>query len=417
MKTTNKIKAFILNGKLLFCMLLLICVKLSLAQAPPLGSIFSFGLFSSDGAINNLGPTYIADDVGVNVGGFNGFPPGTIVGQIHVADPVSVQAAIDLETAYAYLVGLTCDTVIGTSLGNNQVLTPNIYCLGAASTLNGDLILDGQGDPNALYIFKVDGALSTSVLSRIVLINSTSSSNIYWQVNGLFTLGDTSVFMGTIIVNAAITLSESSSVEGRVLSRTGAISLSNNTISIASSLDPLPIELIFFKSKCENQKAVLKWSTASETNNDYYLVERSFDGIDWKTIGIVDGSGNSNGLKNYSFIDEETFNDISYYRLKQTDFNETYTYSPIIDFKDCRENLTVVDIYPNPTNEKIYFLFNGDKELINSISIYNSLGEKVYHSDFYQPEINLSDKQEGIYYIHYVLTSETITKKLAIEKL
>lgn len=52
--------------------------------------------------------------------------------------------------------------VIGTTLGNNQVLTPNIYCLGAASSLNGDLILDGEGDPNAIFIFKINGALSTS---------------------------------------------------------------------------------------------------------------------------------------------------------------------------------------------------------------------------------------------------------------
>lgn len=302
MNTTNKIKAIILNGKLLFSMLFLICTKLILAQSPPLGTISSFGLFSSAGEINNVGPTYIADDVGVNVGAFNGFPPGTIVGQIHLADPVSVQAASDLETAYAFLVGVTCGSVIGTTLGNNQVLTPNVYCLGAASTLNGDLILDGQGDPNALYIFKIDGALSTSVLSKIVLINSTSSSNIYWQVNGLFTLGDTSVFKGTVIVNAAITLLERSSVEGRVLSRVGAISLRNSTISIASAVDPLPIELIVFKSECNNQKAILKWSTASEANNDYYLVERSFDGIDWKAIGIVDGSGSSSSLKNYSFI-------------------------------------------------------------------------------------------------------------------
>ena len=98
-------------------------------------------------------------DIGTNVGAFTDFPPGTVIGQIHTADAVSAQAATDVGLAYSQLVGLTCGGVIGTTLGGGQILTPKIYCLGAASSLTGDLILDGQGDPGSIFIFQIDGAL------------------------------------------------------------------------------------------------------------------------------------------------------------------------------------------------------------------------------------------------------------------
>ncbi|MGB3085216.1 MAG: ice-binding family protein, partial [Saprospiraceae bacterium] len=177
-------------------------------QIPNLGEATSFALFTAAGAFNNLGNTSIVGDIGTDVGAFSGFPPGILVGEIHVADATSAQAATDVDVAYSYLSSLTCGMVIGTTLGNNQVLTPNIYCLGAASSLNGDLILDGEGDPNAIFIFKINGALSTSTFSNVVLLNSASLCNVYWQVNGAFALGDGSVFRGTLLVNGAISLLE-----------------------------------------------------------------------------------------------------------------------------------------------------------------------------------------------------------------
>ena len=208
--------------------------NISLGQSPPnLGAASSFALFTAVGAFSNIGEaTYVIGDVGTNAGAFNAFPPGTVVGQIHVADATSAQAATDVDVAYSYLSGITCDSVIGTTLGNNQVLTPKVYCLGAASTLNGDLILDGQGDPDALFIFKIDGALSTSTFSNVVLINSASLCNVYWQINGAFSLGDSSVFRGTIVANGAISLLEGSSLLGKGLSRAGAIDLHNNYVAI-----------------------------------------------------------------------------------------------------------------------------------------------------------------------------------------
>ena len=198
------------------------------------GTAANFALFTAVGAFSNTGTTQVTGDVGTNAGAFTGFPPGTVTGQIHVADAVSLQAATDASLAYTYLDNLTCGSVLGATLGSGQVLTPNIYCIGTSSTLNGNLTLDGQGNPNAVFIFQIDGALSTGTYSNVLLINSASLQNVFWQVNGRFDLADYSVFRGTIVSNGAINLMESSSLLGRGLAIPGAISLQNNTVTIVS---------------------------------------------------------------------------------------------------------------------------------------------------------------------------------------
>ncbi|MCY7351044.1 MAG: DUF3494 domain-containing protein [Cytophagaceae bacterium] len=204
----------------------------SFGQAPNLGTAADFAVFTAVGAFANVGATNITGgDIGTNAGAFTGFPPGTVIGQIHVADPASAQAAIDVNTAYTSLSGVTCGPVLGTTLGNNQVLTPNVYCLGAASTLNGNLTLDGQADPNAVFIFKINGALSTTTSSTITLINGACWSNVYFQINGEVSLGTNSIFRGNILANGAISLLQGAALQGRALSRAGAISLHTNRIA------------------------------------------------------------------------------------------------------------------------------------------------------------------------------------------
>ena len=208
----------------------------SFAQAPALGSTSGFALFTSDGAFSNVGnATVVTGNVGNHVGQFTAFTPGTLIGQKHVADEVSTIAAIDVATAYSDLFSLTCGEVIDTLLGTNQVLYPKVYCIGKASTLKGDLILDAQGDQNAVFVFKINGALSTATFSNVVLRNSALLNNVYWQIGGAFSLGDSSVFRGTIIADGALNLLEGSTLLGRGLSKAGAISLHNNVVTLVNN--------------------------------------------------------------------------------------------------------------------------------------------------------------------------------------
>ncbi len=218
--------------------MLFIFPKVNFAQLPDLGAASGFVLYTAGGAFNAeiADISVVTGDVGTNAGAFFGFPPGTLTGQKHVADAVTAQAAIDVASAYNQLSALTCGSVITTTLGNGQVLAPKIYCLGAASTLNGDLTLDGQNDPNAIFIFKINGAFATGNFTNVLLINSASLCNVYWQINGAYTLGGYSVFRGNVIANGAIHLLQDSELYGRALSTAGAIDLHNNIVTIGFPL-------------------------------------------------------------------------------------------------------------------------------------------------------------------------------------
>ncbi len=280
----NKFKIMKIKFLPLLIAIFFLLPNTNFSQVPNLGVTSSFTLFTAAGAFNNLGTSTVTGDIGRNVGAFSGFPPGILVGQIHVADPISAQAASDVAIAYSYLAGLTCGLVIGTTLGNNQLLTPNIYCLGGASSLNGDLILDGQGNPNAVFIFQINGALSTSTFTNVILINSASICNVFWQINGAFALGDGSVFTGTLLVNGAISLLEGSSLLGRALSQAGAISLHNNVVTLV--LNPIAPTITGSSSTtiCQGDQVTLSgnpggtWSTGATspsittgTAGDYFV--------------------------------------------------------------------------------------------------------------------------------------------------
>lgn len=228
---------------------MLLMAQKNYAQVPTLGTTSSYALYTAVGAFSNVGASNITGNVGTNVGAFTGFPPGTLVGQIHVADPASVQAAIDVDVAYSGLAATTCGMVIGTTLGNGQSLTPNVYCLGAASILNDTLILDGEGKPNSLFIFKIDGALSTNTFAYVELKGGASACNVYWQVNGAFSLEANAHFAGTVVANGAINLGPGSSLDGRGLTREGAISVSNATVDVPNCC---LVRLVVKKEVCPN---------------------------------------------------------------------------------------------------------------------------------------------------------------------
>ncbi len=214
--------------------------NLNFAQtAPNLGVASPFALFTGTGAFNGDVGTSTLGDIGTNAGLFT--YPGTLVGTAHVMDAVSAQAATDVTAAFTALnVNNACGVVLGTPFGN-QTLGPNVYCLGGASVLTGTLTLDGGGNPNAVFIFKVGGALSTDDLSNITLINGASFCNVYFRVNGAVALGSSSVFRGTIVANGAISLGVGATLIGRGLATVGAISTNSNVVQLLPAcVNPAP---------------------------------------------------------------------------------------------------------------------------------------------------------------------------------
>ena len=117
----------------------------------------------------------------------------------------------------------------------------------------------------------------------------------------------------------------------------------------------LPIELTNFTAKQLNTKTQLEWVTASETNNNYFTVERSLDGINFTSIETVKGANNSTTTLDYGAFDEGPAVGINYYRLKQTDYNGDYKYSAVISVNYLSKGASFRNLHPNPANENVNF--------------------------------------------------------------
>jgi hypothetical protein len=208
---------------------LLTSSEVNFAQAPTLGTAANFVLFSTNGAVSNSGTLYLTKltgNVGANIGAVSGF--GNVDGQMHSGNAVTAQCASDLLLAYAELDAAIPDYFPGLLLGNGDTLPPGVYSVPGAATLDLDLTLDAQNDPNAVFIFQIEGALSTSAHSKVKLINGALACNVFWKVEGLMSMATGTTMRGTIVVNnAAISMSVLDTLEGRALSINGAVTVAS----------------------------------------------------------------------------------------------------------------------------------------------------------------------------------------------
>jgi len=199
------------------------------AQAPVLGATSDFALFSSNGAVSNTGLSQLTGNVGTNNGSSTNF--GNVDGVMHDADGATATAAAALTIAYNQLNSAIPNFFPAPLLGNGQTLTAGTYSIGQSATLNNTLTLDGGGSGNSVFIFKIQGAFSSAAGAQVLLTNGALACNVFWKVEGLVDLASNTSMKGTIIANnAAIILNTGTSLEGRALSTTGAVTVSGVTV-------------------------------------------------------------------------------------------------------------------------------------------------------------------------------------------
>ena len=150
------------------------------------------------------------------------------------------------------------------------------------------------------------------------------------------------------------------------------------TSGASGGCSPLPISLLSFTATPTQQGVSLNWSTASERNNDYFTISRSSDLENWEEVGTVKGSGNSNYKIDYDFTDIAPLDEVSYYRLKQTDYNgENESFDPVsVEINANRlENALVV--YPNPTKAGFDVQVYAKSMNLATVSVHNVAGKRV----------------------------------------
>jgi hypothetical protein len=229
--------------------------------APSLGSAVSFAVLGGTTVTNTITvtPTTINGDLGVSPGtAITGFAltnvivgPGTVTpgtgivtGTIHASDAVAAQAHSDAGSAYTFLVLQTCDfNYTGVTELGGRVLTPGVHCFASSAQVTGTLTLDFQGNPDAVFIFKIGSTLTTAVNSQVFVTNdgqNCDGANVFWAVGSSATIGVGTQFAGSILAFTSITLNTSATVSGRALAIGAAVTMDTNTVSVCGSGGTFP---------------------------------------------------------------------------------------------------------------------------------------------------------------------------------
>jgi hypothetical protein len=145
---------------------------------------------------------------------------------------ITARAAADTAALAVELAALPSDGPLGAVLGNGQIITPGVYDIVTPAAIQGVLTFDAQGDPDAIFVIRVNGALTSVAGSTIVLINGADAANIFWTSQGATALGANTTFSGTALaVGGAAGIGNSSTVDGRLLSTVGAVTTDTSVVT------------------------------------------------------------------------------------------------------------------------------------------------------------------------------------------
>jgi hypothetical protein len=198
----------------------------------PMGTACMFGILAATPAVANSGPTIVTGDIGIYPSAsITGFPPGTLTGTEYAGDPVAQTAQGDLTTAYNFAAAAAGGAILPADIGG-ETLAPGVYKTTSAQPslgITGNLTLAGNG----VYIFQIVSTLTTAANnSDVILSGGATAEDVFWQVGSSATLGTTTIFAGTIMAQASVSLDTGATLNGRALARTGAVTLLSNPVNV-----------------------------------------------------------------------------------------------------------------------------------------------------------------------------------------
>ena len=259
-----------------------------------------------------------------------------------------------------------------------------------------------------LTITLPSGYLNTEDAANLKLYNRSGNSDGSWT---LLVSGASNVTSTTVTFNG--------------VSKLGQFTIGSNGTS------PFPVELVLFTARISGSKVILNWLTATEVNNYGFEVERQVGSGktavgNWEKIGFVEGHGNSNSPKNYSFTDKGISYGVYTYRLKQIDNDGTYEYSDEIEIDAGKipNDFVLEQNYPNPFNPSTTIRFTINESVPASLKIYDVLGNEVEElfnewteaGKVYNLEFNAANLPSGVYFYKLETPTKILYRKMLLIK-
>ena len=240
-----------------------------------------------------------------------------------------------------------------------------------------------------------------------ILDRTSGSSSVdvtmYWNaISGISDMGNLRVarWDGSQWTDEGNVSTTGTTTSGTILSNTIS-DFSPFTFGSATAGNPLPVEFISVNASAAEKYINIEWVTASEFNNDYFAVEKSLDCINWSEIAYVLASGNSNYMQSYLVVDMNPNNGMQYYRIVQTDFNGSTSYSSTVFVK--WQKLATVTLFPNPASNGMIINF-GTADVVNAtLRIMNASGDvvQIVENVANMTRVDIRSLSAGMYFIDF----------------
>jgi|GEM_PF-1569385 len=286
---------------------------------------------------------------------------------------------------------------------------------------NGNITVYGPATLGKETTFMINGVVDfkddlTLDKSAQVTLNSGGELN----VGGNLSFGQDAVITnnGTINVNQDLTFSQPpSQFDGSGIVNLGGTGCSYwSGAGTCAENTTLPVQLLEFSAIADNDQVIINWRTATESNNDYFTIERSGDGREFEPIGEVTGNGTTNNVSVYEYVDERPLYGTSYYRLKQTDFDDASETFRAVYVESVFEDQPKASAYPNPfTGRELHLKL--DKPVEGIVEMFDQNGTVVYtkNLDGFDSDISMvmnNDLPTGIYLL--TIKSGTLNQSIKI---
>jgi hypothetical protein len=333
----------------------------------------------------------------------------------------------------------------------NAVTGPHVIPFGTASAqvipLTIDITSGNMGDVTVSTYHTAPNNLPKpvtpdSVYTIIDMYGADNSNNMvdrYWQIDKSGVSGTVTITFSyldsEIPVNGEATMNsqrynnathrwevplpgQSQSTAGNTVTTPGVTGFGAHTLVVVTSI--LPIELVEFNAVPDKEQVKLSWTTASEINSDYFTVQRSRDGREFEDLMKVNAAGNSTNTIHYEINDEYPLNGISYYRLKETDNDNSSNYSNIRSIEFFRSKKFVIAAYPNPAKTNFNLSITKEEDGRASISVINPVGQIVYMKDYDLGigenllSFKCSDWSRGVYHVRILIDESEVIEKTIV---